>query len=260
MLRVRGSPPHEGSSDCVLSCNRLHPDAARTYNQPYRRGRGAARGAEERGNTVRRASGLSGVLFGLLFWAGCAGDFVYVRPVHLDAPEPSVAVGKSKAEVWQQIVPMLEDRAFVIDVVDKDAGVIILSYTGDPQGYVDCGHITSYVKNLRGERTYHFPAAIASTEYEFMQWNGLRVITREMSLEGRINVTVAETGAGQTQVSARARYAVTRNLTIRDTQGRSEATSHVIHFTSSQDGAFPGTGICRATGLLEAEVLSALAR
>jgi hypothetical protein len=81
-----------------------------------------------------------------------------------------------------------------------------------------------------------------------------------MSLEGRINVTVAETGAGQTQVSARARYAVTRNLTIRDTQGRSEATSHVIHFTSSQDGAFPGTGICRATGLLEAEVLSALAR
>ena len=171
-----------------------------------------------------------------------------------------MTVGKSKAEVWQQIVPMLENRAFVIDALDKDAGVIILSYVGDPGGYVDCGYITSYVKNLHGERTYQFPAATAAAEYEFMQWNGLRIITREMSLEGRINVTVTETGPDRTQVSARARYAVTRSLTIRDTRGRSEVTSHVIHFTSSQDGAFPGTGICRATGLLEAEVLSALAR
>lgn len=236
--------------------SRCGPDVQSTV--PPRKG--AARGAEERGNTVRRASGLSGVLFGLLFWAGCAGDFVYVRPVHLDAPEPSVAVGKSKAEVWQQIVPMLADRAFVIDSLDQDAGVIMLSYTGDPEGYVDCGHITSYVKNLRGERTYQFPAATASTEYEFMQWTGLRVITREMSLEGRINITVAETGVGQTQVSARARYTVTRNLTMRDARGYGEVASHVMHFTSGQDGAFPGTGICRATGLLEAEVLSVLAR
>ena len=209
---------------------------------------------------MKRASGVSAVLFCLPLLAGCAGDFIYVRPVHLEALEPLVTVGKSKEEVWQQIVPMLEDRAFVIDSLDKDAGVIILSYTGDPEGYVDCGHITSYVKNLHGERTYQFPAATASTEYEFMQWNGLRVITREMSLEGRINVTVAETGVGQTQVSARARYSVTRNLTMRDVRGHSKVASHVIHFTSGQDGAFPETGICRATGLLEAEVLSALAR
>ena len=207
---------------------------------------------------MKRASGVSAALFCLLLLAGCAGDFVYIRPVDVAGPEPSVTIGKSKAEVWQQIVPMLEDRPFVIDALDKDAGVIMLSYTGDPEGYVDCGHITSYVKNLRGERTYQFPAATASTEYEFMQWNGLRVITREMSLEGRINVTVAETGAGQTQVSARARYSVTRNLTMRDARGNSEVASHVMHFTSGQDGAFPGTGICRATGLLEAEVLSAL--
>jgi hypothetical protein len=148
----------------------------------------------------------------------------------------------------------------VIDALDKDAGVIILSYTGDPEGYVDCGHLTSYVKNLHGERTYQFPAATASTEYEFMQWNGLRVITREMSLEGRINVAVTEIAAGQTQVSARVRYSVARNLTIRDTRGNREVASHIIHFTSGQEGVFPGTGICRATGLLEAEVLSALTR
>jgi hypothetical protein len=207
---------------------------------------------------VKRTSGVSITLFCLLLLAGCAGDFVYVRPVHLEAPEPLVTVGKNKAEVWQQIVPMLENRAFVIDALDKDAGVIILSYTGDPEGYVDCGHITSYVKNLRGERTYQFPAATASTEYESMQRDGLRVITREMSLEGRINVTVVETGVEQTQVSARARYSVTRNLTMRDARGNREVASHVVHFTSGQDGVFPGTGICRATGLLEAEVLSTL--
>ncbi len=216
------------------------------------------RGTEKKEGTVKRASGVSAALFCLLLLAGCAGDFVYVRPVPLETPEPLVTVGKNKAEVWQQIVPMLEDRAFVIDTLDKDAGVLILSYTGDPEGYVDCGHITSYVKNLHGERTYQFPAATASTEYEVMQWNGLRIITRAMSLEGRINVTVTATGAGQTQVASRARYSVTRNLTIRDTRGHSEVASHVMHFTSGQDGAFPGTGNCRATGLLEAEVLFAL--
>ena len=93
-----------------------------------------------------------------------------------------------------------------------------------------------------------------------MHWNGLRVITREMSLEGRINVTVAETGPERTQVSVRVRYSMTRNLMMRDVRGHSEMASHVIHFTSGQDGVFPGTGTCRATGLLEAEVLSGLAR
>ena len=209
---------------------------------------------------MRRTSGVSAALFCLLCLAGCAGDFVYVRPVHLETPELSVTVEKSKAEAWQRIVPMLEERPFVIDALDQDAGVIILSYSGDPGGYVDCGYITSYVENLQGARTYQFPAATASAEYEFMQWNGLRVITREMGLEGRINVTVAETGPKRTQVSVRVRYSVTRNLTTRDLRGHSEVTSHAIHFTSGQDGAFPGTGICRATGLLEAEVLSGLAR
>jgi hypothetical protein len=209
---------------------------------------------------VNRLRGTFAILLGFVLLAGCAGRFEYVRPAHLDAPENSLTVEQSKAEVWAQIIQALDDRFFTIDCLDKDSGTIVLTYVGDPERYIDCGSITSYVKNLGGERTYSFPAAAGATEYELMQWDGLLFITRQMILEGRLNVTIAETDATRTRVSVHARYAVTRTLTVRDTQGGSRITSNTILFNSGQEGAFPGTGTCRPTGLLEKEVLLSATR
>jgi hypothetical protein len=195
------------------------------------------------------------ILLGLVLLVGCVGRFEYERPVRLDPPEESLTVEKSKSEAWANIIQALDNQFFTIDCLDKDSGTIILTYVGDPERYIDCGSITSYVKNLGGERTYSFPAATGATEYELMQRDGLLFITRQMSLEARLNVTLAEIGATRTRISVHARYAVTRTLTVRDTQGRPRITSNVILFNSGQEGAFPGTGTCRPTGLLEKDVL-----
>jgi hypothetical protein len=40
----------------------------------------------------------------------------------------------------------IQDR-FVINGVEKDNGISPLTYNGNPERYLDCGHITSYVKN-----------------------------------------------------------------------------------------------------------------
>jgi hypothetical protein len=135
-----------------------------------------------------------------------------------------------------------------------------LSYTGDPERYVDCGEITSYVKNLRGERTYRFPAAAAATEYEYMNGREILVITRHMHLDGRLNLTVVDAGPQQTQISANALYTLTRTLIARDTRGQSRNSSQRITFTSRHEGALPGDITCRSNGALEKEALSAIAQ
>jgi len=101
------------------------------------------------------------ILAAAISWllVGCAGDFKYTRPASKPTLSNSVLVKKSKDEVWKEIVPALGRKFFVINNLDRDSGIINISYTGDPERYVDCGRICSYVKNLRGERVYDFPAS-----------------------------------------------------------------------------------------------------
>lgn len=196
----------------------------------------------------------------LVFLAGCSGRFDYVRPAGSDGIVTSLTVAKSKDDVWRQIVPTFPSARFVIQSLDRDTGIIVLSYTGDPERYVDCGEITSQVKNLRGERTYRFPAAAAATEYEYMNGREILVITRHMHLDGRLNLTVADAGPQQTQVLANAQYTLTRTLIARDTQGQARTSSQRIAFTSRHEGALPGDVTCRSNGVLEKEALSAIAQ
>jgi hypothetical protein len=195
----------------------------------------------------------------LSVFAACAGRFDYVRPVPVEAPLHWLVVAKSKDEVWRQASAGSIQDGFAINAVDKDTGVIILTYSGSPERYVDCGYITSYVKNVRGERRYQFAASTASTEYELMTGREIVSIARRMTLDARIAVTVIPMGDNDTRISATARYVLSRTLSIRDTQGGVRTVSDRINFTSDQEGAFPGTVACRASGMLETDALSALA-
>jgi hypothetical protein len=147
----------------------------------------------------------------------------------------------------------------VIDGLHKDAGLITFTYGGNPERYVDCGYITSYVKNARGERTYEFAAATASTEYELMAGRETVSIARGMVLDAGNTVAMIPTGDKETRMSATARYVLSRTMLIRNTQNGSRTMSHRIDLASNQEGRFPGTVACRPSGVLEAGVLSAFA-
>jgi hypothetical protein len=203
--------------------------------------------------------GVFTILAALGLLAACVGRFDYVRPVSVETPTHAVVVAKGREDVWRQMsVSPVRDR-FVINGRDGDTGVITLTYSGDPERYVDCGYITSYVKNVRGERTYRFAAATASTEYELMTGREILSIARQMGLEARIAVKVTPIGEKETQISATAQYVLARTMLVRDTQGRVQTISHLINFTSDQEGTFPGAVACRPSGMLETDVLSAFA-
>lgn len=212
---------------------------------------------------MKQANKIIAVLI-LTILAGCAGKFEYTRPKSLPTLNNSVVINKSKDEVWKQIVPMLGKQFFVINNLDKDSGIINISYSGDPERYVDCGRIISYVKNARGERTYVFPASKSYQDYEIMDIRGgagLFFVSRKMSLEGRMNIIVEDIGNNQSRVTANTRYILTKTTTFRNVQGHSNTVTNTLSFNSGQEGISEGSGpnmICQATGKLEDEVLSLL--
>lgn len=194
-----------------------------------------------------------------LFVGGCAGKVVYVQPSQSHKTTNSVTITKPREQVWKNIIPSLGSSFFVINNIDKDSGFINISYSGNPEKYIDCGTIDSYVKNARGERRYNFPAASAYQVYETME-NGLNLIfyERKMNLEGRINVIVQEVSPDSTLVTVNIKYVVTKDVAISNPQGHSAHLNDSISFNTNGSASFPQTTICHATGALEREVLSNL--
>lgn len=193
---------------------------------------------------------------------GCAGKIDYIRPSTSAAPgQNTVVINKPRVSVWTTAVPELGKRFFVINNLDKSSGLINISYSGDPEKYVDCGRIISFVKNARGERTYDFPGACAQQQYEVMNGNGLFFLDRRMQLEGRVNLIFEELGPSSTRVTASTRYVVHRTQMVRNVEGRTQTGTQSVSFNTGGQAAFPAPADgrateCAATGEIEREILS----
>ena len=201
---------------------------------------------------------------GALILTGCAGKLDYVRPAKHASVSNIKTINKPRDVVWNSAVPELGKRFFVINNLDKSSGLINISYSGDPESYIDCGRVTSYVKNARGERTYDFPGAKAQQTYEVMNGAGLFFIDRRMDLEGRVNLIFEDIGGNSTRVTANTRYVVTRKITARSAANNIPQTlDNSISFNSGGSASFPATADGRATecvptGKLEQDILSAI--
>ncbi len=208
---------------------------------------------------MKRVRSIAAMLAVVVLSAACGGRFEYAPPAGVETATLSRIVAKTTDDVWREAAAGSVQGRFVVNDADRRAGVITLTYSGDPERYVDCGSVTSYVKNVRGERTYRFPAAAAAVDYELMTGKEIVSIARQMALDARIVVTAAPVGITETRLTARAQYTLSRTMHIRDTQGGVQTFAHLTRFTSDQDGTCPGAVGCRATGALEADVLAALA-
>lgn len=184
--------------------------------------------------------------------SGCAGKLQYTPPgLYNSSTKNSIVVNMSKDDVWAKLVPALGKSFFVINNIDKSSGLINISYSGDPEKYIDCGSIYSYVKNLRGERTYQFPASKGHKIYEAMDKGNYAQIERKMDLSGRMNIIVEEIEKDKTMISVSTRYIVEKSYTINGRFSRSDTVS----FNTGQSASFPQGTTCRCNGQFENEVL-----
>jgi hypothetical protein len=198
--------------------------------------------------------------------AACAGKVDYIRPIAQVAPSSNFKIlERPRDAVWNSSVPELGKQFFVINNLDKSSGLMNISYTGDPERYIDCGRIISYVLNARGERTYDFAGAKAQQYFEILNPSiGHLSIDRRMSLEGRVNLIFEEVGPNVTRVTANARYVATRTQIVTDAVNKYPQTvTDTISFNSGGGASFPNnsqglSSECVSTGTFEREILSAI--
>lgn len=196
--------------------------------------------------------------------AGCSGRVGYIRPDGAPPLSNSAVVDMPREQLWTRLVPELGKRFFVINNLDKASGLINISYSGDPERYVDCGHITSHVKNLAGTRTYSFPGSRQAQIYEVLNKNvGLFSIDRRMALEGRMNLIVEDAGPGKSRLTANTRYVLRREQHVFAAHGPTRTFQDTVSFNTGETTSFsPSSNVamleCRPTGRFEAEVISIL--
>jgi len=162
-------------------------------------------------------------------------------------------------------ISRLGNKSFVIDNPGKSSGLLSVSYSGDPEKFIDCGHVTSHVKDAGGQRDYDFPGAKAQMTYDIMNGNTLLHIDRKMSVTAHVSLAFREINPNQTKVTANTLYVVRKDVTSTnaDTDFH-QSWSDSVSFTTR--GAAPfgneinsaATTSCVATGELEREVLTAI--
>lgn len=187
---------------------------------------------------------------------GCASSMKVTAPDTNRRIENTIKVAGNKDEVWSRLVPRLSKQFFVINNIDKESGLINVSYSGDPSQYVDCGYAVS---SLLGKDT-KINGSAANAQYDFS--NGLHFfeVTRLLNLEGRLNIILENVDSDATQVTANTRYVLQRNMNVVPVSGGLPSQfSDSIAFNTGETGVFQNRGgeqtTCVSTGVLEEKIL-----
>lgn len=212
---------------------------------------------------VRLVIGLIGASL-LLGCAAVTGGLRYAPPEPRVDQQNSRTFDAETDAVWRALIAHVGDTFFVIDNMEKDSYFLNLSFSAkDPTEHIDCGHVTSNVANARGPRTYSFPAASASQEYEATNGGHLYFISRQITLSGKVNVLLTSVSPSQTQMKVTTRYVVRKTAVQRtpmdiDPPQNLDAT---VSFSTGETGD-ETTGLkmrCVATLALERVILDGVA-
>lgn len=168
---------------------------------------------------------------------------------------------------WRAVVAHLAETSFVIDNIDKDSGLITVSFSvSDPRAAVDCGQWSYWVKNMRGRRDYNNEGAAPFAAYELLDNRTLVNVERSVSLSGKFNILVTAPTDKSSKVKVTARFVHSVSLKVaplildrnfRRVEPRTFTDS--MGFNSGQEAQLPGGQTkCRSNGSLEKQVLDGI--
>lgn len=192
--------------------------------------------------------------------SSCSSGSVLYTPPSPRPIGPNIAfVARSRDSVWHALVPELARTFFVINNLDQGSGFVNVSYSGDPEQFVDCGRLVSRVGDINSNRSYEFPAARARVELEVFRSGSIHHTVRTMQLEGRANIVLEAISPDSTRVSVSVHYELTRTVTSVEVGEYSPPQVSVGSFNSDGMTAFTGTAgdvTCRPNGALETRLLA----
>lgn len=203
------------------------------------------------------------LMLSLCIISGCATGKLNYTPPEKTQVVNSKVIKSSKEKVWSKAIPKLGKSFFQINNIDKASGLLNVSFSADPNKYVDCGTLHTQVQNARGTRKYDINLSDKLSQYETFSNSTLWAVTRQLSLEGRINLIFESVSSTETKVTANAKYVL--NMSNRSVGGLDNnyrpfdtTTTNAASFDSNSSGSFNNGGqtICYANGKLESELLS----
>ena len=136
------------------------------------------------------------LLFCFFVFACAAPKPVYKYEKSETKKNYDVTVNKNFNTIWNKVIDYSSKSFFGIDNFEKDSGLITLSYSGSPIGYVDCGKFdyNGLISNGTQVKDYF------GTFQEFAQ------IYYNASLNGRMNILVKKNSESETYVRVNTRY------------------------------------------------------
>ena len=119
-------------------------------------------------------------------------DITYIAPEKTEYSK-TIKFNNSKDEVWNALIDYASESFFSINTYEKDSGLMTLSFTSNPERFVNCGN---WIVN--------------GTDNNYVEFMRLRQGTN-VNLNGVLNLRVAERDTGVTSLTANARYIITIN-------------------------------------------------
>lgn len=196
---------------------------------------------------------------------GCVGHNVEYQSPNVHKVQNSIILRQGFDKTWTQLVSGLGKNFFVINNMDKESGFINVSFSGDPELYVDGGVLEFEVSNLAGKRNYKFPATRKYVRYETVGSNGFGDIliscVRTLEMDGRINIILSKVKDDKTQVTVNTRYVLKQNTEMSQVGGgRLPTDNQTIVFNTGEKGYNAGGTTFLSNGKLEKKILSVLTK
>jgi hypothetical protein len=210
-----------------------------------------------RGQTMKKM--VLGLLVILL--AGCAQGVSYVPPIaKYTQPKNIVVVNMSKNKLWRKIITKISQNFYVVNSMDKESGFINISYSGNPEPYVDCGMLTAEFSSAVEQSSQTFPGAVQKVDYTLLKRPRMYNAHREMRMDGRVSIILQEDSKTATMASINTRYTLKRTMTLTSVDYRAHARTQTAYteFNMGQSGTLPGSPDylqCVPTGEFERKII-----
>jgi hypothetical protein len=157
--------------------------------------------------------------------------------------------------IWNQLLDRLIQSPLQVDLADPERGIVVASYSGDPEPYVTCG----WILVDHGGELEQVPASGEASFRRVVKGRRLEV-TRGIRLDARLVVDVEPDGGGAA-VDTTSNYVLTKTIVAADRAGRARGRAHeVVSFSAGGRGEFSKGTVCQPNGALERIVLDVLPR
>lgn len=178
----------------------------------------------------------------------------YVPPTSLPAQPKQTMLSDRQASVWDNIMSYLDQSAFEIEHVDRDKGLIIALYSGNPEPYIDCGSIVTQENGALGQ----IAGSVQNVALNYQIDDEPVILQRALTLNSRIIIRIEEQRNG-TVVSTDTNYVVTKTVNVEEGSGAlREGNREVVDFDAGNRAEFSKGTACQPNGSLDLALLQSL--